>query len=140
MTNGGRSLWDSVYDGEKEKPSRGREKTAETVDLKKVYSQMKDTYKDVKREVARVIVGQEDTLEQLLIAIFTDNHTLLEGFPGLGGFGHLAVEAQGLPVAAEPILQAGPAPDQGLVGHVYPLLAAVGPAGGGDQPLVGQLC
>ncbi|MBD3387793.1 MAG: AAA domain-containing protein [Candidatus Altiarchaeales archaeon] len=45
---------------------------------------MKDTYADIKKEVGKVIVGQEDVLEQLMIAIFTDNHALLEGFPGLG--------------------------------------------------------
>jgi len=81
---GGRSLWDSVDD--KSKPSAaGREdRGAETVDLKQVYYQMKNTYADIRREVARVIVGQDDVMEQLLVAIFTDNHALLEGFPGVG--------------------------------------------------------
>ncbi|MBU0762415.1 MAG: MoxR family ATPase [Candidatus Altiarchaeota archaeon] len=45
---------------------------------------MKNTYADLRAEVGRVIVGQEDVLEQVLIAIFTDSHALLEGFPGLG--------------------------------------------------------
>lgn len=82
MASGGKSLWDSV---EGESTTKGKaESGAGAVDLKQVYSQMKDTYRDIKKEVSRVIVGQEDVLEQILIAIFTDNHALLEGFPGLG--------------------------------------------------------
>ncbi|MFH1403600.1 MAG: MoxR family ATPase [Candidatus Altiarchaeota archaeon] len=45
---------------------------------------MGGTYSSIKEEVGKVIVGQDDILEQLLIAIFTDSHALLEGFPGLG--------------------------------------------------------
>ncbi len=52
--------------------------------MRRVYSQMKNTYSDIRAEVGRVIIGQEDVLEQVLIAIFTDSHALLEGFPGLG--------------------------------------------------------
>lgn len=78
---GGRSLWDSVDEKtEDKKPDRD----LEGVDLRKVYSQMKNTYADIRKEVSRVVVGQEDVLEQVLVAIFTDNHALLEGFPGLG--------------------------------------------------------
>jgi MoxR-like ATPase len=34
-------------------------------------------------QLAKVIVGQEDVIDQLLIAIFTRNHALLVGVPGL---------------------------------------------------------
>ncbi len=37
----------------------------------------------VKAQIARVIVGQEDMLDQLLIALFTGGHILLEGVPGI---------------------------------------------------------
>jgi MoxR-like ATPase len=37
----------------------------------------------VKTEIAQVIVGQEDMLDQLLIALFTGGHVLLEGVPGI---------------------------------------------------------
>jgi len=37
----------------------------------------------VKAQIARVIVGQEDMLDQLLIALFTGGHVLLEGVPGI---------------------------------------------------------
>lgn len=35
-------------------------------------------------ELRRVIVGQEDTVEGVLVALFTGGHVLLEGVPGLG--------------------------------------------------------
>lgn len=37
----------------------------------------------VKAQISRVIVGQEDMLDQLLIALFTGGHVLLEGVPGI---------------------------------------------------------
>jgi len=37
----------------------------------------------VRDEVAKAIVGQEDVIEQLIIAIFARSHCLLEGVPGL---------------------------------------------------------
>ncbi len=80
-STGGRSLWDSVD----EPPRESKEPATEaSVDLKRVYSQMRSTYTDVQNEVGRVVVGQQDVLEQVLVAIFTDSHALLEGFPGLG--------------------------------------------------------
>ncbi|MBN2014887.1 MAG: MoxR family ATPase [Candidatus Altiarchaeota archaeon] len=45
---------------------------------------MKDIYDEIRKEVRNVIAGQEEVIEQILIAIFTKNHALLEGFPGLG--------------------------------------------------------
>ncbi len=38
----------------------------------------------VKREVATVVVGQDEAVEQLAIAIASGGHTLIEGAPGLG--------------------------------------------------------
>lgn len=37
----------------------------------------------IKTQIGRVIVGQEDMLDQLLIALFTGGHVLLEGVPGI---------------------------------------------------------
>ena len=34
-------------------------------------------------QLSRVIVGQEDVIEQLLITLFSRGHCLLEGVPGL---------------------------------------------------------
>jgi len=38
----------------------------------------------VRQEIAKVLVGQKDVVEQLLWAIFAGGHALLEGVPGLG--------------------------------------------------------
>jgi MoxR-like ATPase len=38
----------------------------------------------VKKEVEKVIVGQDEMIEAIIIAIFADGHVLLEGYPGLG--------------------------------------------------------
>lgn len=39
--------------------------------------------KRVREEVGKVIVGQQDVMEQLLMAIFAKGHCLMEGVPGL---------------------------------------------------------
>jgi MoxR-like ATPase len=43
----------------------------------------KGAYATLKYELAKVIVGQEEVIDQLLIAIFTRSHALLVGVPGL---------------------------------------------------------
>ena len=40
-------------------------------------------YKKIKTEVSKLIVGQDEVIEQLLIAILAKGHCLLEGVPGL---------------------------------------------------------
>jgi MoxR-like ATPase len=40
-------------------------------------------YKDLKKEVAKVIIGQEATIDQIIIAILSRGHCLLVGVPGL---------------------------------------------------------
>ncbi len=37
----------------------------------------------IRAEVARVIVGQQDMIDRLLVALLTNNHALIEGVPGL---------------------------------------------------------
>ena len=37
----------------------------------------------VRAEIARVIVGQTDLVDRLLVALLTNNHALIEGVPGL---------------------------------------------------------
>ena len=43
----------------------------------------KTAYDRIRNELAKVIVGQSDVIEQVLIAIFARGHALLEGVPGL---------------------------------------------------------
>ena len=44
---------------------------------------VKDILVRAKEEVAKVIIGQENVVDHCLIAIFTNNHILLEGVPGV---------------------------------------------------------
>lgn len=49
-------------------------------DVLREFAEHQRTMRD---ELAKVIVGQSETVEQLLAAIFTRGHCLLEGVPGL---------------------------------------------------------
>ena len=44
---------------------------------------LKSAYSAIKTELGKVIIGQDQVIEQLLIAIFAQGHVLLEGVPGL---------------------------------------------------------
>jgi MoxR-like ATPase len=45
--------------------------------------QLQAAYAGMREQLAKVIVGQSDVIEQLLIAIFCRGHALLVGVPGL---------------------------------------------------------
>ena len=40
-------------------------------------------YRDMKQEIGKVIVGQDDVVQSVLIALFSNGHSLLVGVPGL---------------------------------------------------------
>ncbi|HLW65851.1 MAG TPA: AAA family ATPase, partial [Gemmataceae bacterium] len=44
---------------------------------------IRDAYNELRKQLARVIVGQNEVVEELLIALFTRGHCILEGVPGL---------------------------------------------------------
>src|SRR5947209_5995131 len=44
---------------------------------------LRDAFNDIKKQLARVIVGQDQVIEELLIALFSRGHCILEGVPGL---------------------------------------------------------
>jgi MoxR-like ATPase len=46
-------------------------------------SQLVSKYNALKQEIKKVIVGQDDVVEQVLLAIFSGGHALLIGVPGL---------------------------------------------------------
>jgi len=48
-------------------------------ELKQLYQKLKD----LKAEISKVIIGQEETVDQLLITFLAGGHALLEGVPGL---------------------------------------------------------
>ena len=49
----------------------------------KALEKLSEAYKSVRGELSKVIVGQNEVIEQLMIAIFARGHCLLEGVPGL---------------------------------------------------------
>jgi MoxR-like ATPase len=44
---------------------------------------LRDGFNEIKKQLARVIVGQDQVIEELLIALFSRGHCILEGVPGL---------------------------------------------------------
>jgi MoxR-like ATPase len=46
-------------------------------------ARLNESYTHLRRELAKVVVGQNDVVEQLLIALFAGGHCLLVGVPGL---------------------------------------------------------
>jgi MoxR-like ATPase len=52
-------------------------------DQKAVFNRAPEIFKKLRREIDKVIVGQNVAIEQLLIAILAGGHALLESNPGL---------------------------------------------------------
>lgn len=57
--------------------------TAKLDELTATVKQANQKFKAAKDEVGKVIVGQSDMIDNLLIALLADGHILLEGLPGL---------------------------------------------------------
>jgi MoxR-like ATPase len=53
------------------------------IDDKNAIHRLGQASEKIKRQLAQVIVGQDDVIEQLLISLFSRGHCLLEGVPGL---------------------------------------------------------
>ena len=45
--------------------------------------QLADAREKITNQLSRIIIGQQDVIEELLISIFSEGHCLLEGVPGL---------------------------------------------------------
>ena len=60
--------------------------------------QLVTKYKELKNEIKKVIVGQDEVVEQVLLSIFSGGHALLIGVPGLAKtlLVHTVAEALGL--------------------------------------------
>ncbi len=76
MKTGG-SLWGEI------EIIKGEEKIKER-DLEMIYPKIKDLYKAIVSEIGNIVIGQDEVIEQILVSIFSKNHALLEGYPGLG--------------------------------------------------------
>ena len=57
--------------------------STEIQDDVKLVEKLSVTVKNVKNEIAKVIVGQDEIIDQLLISLFAKGHCLLIGVPGL---------------------------------------------------------
>ncbi len=44
---------------------------------------LSEAYQQIRSQIGKVIVGQEDVIEELMIALFCNGHCILEGVPGL---------------------------------------------------------
>ena len=60
--------------------------------------QLVTKYNELRKEIKKIIVGQDEVVEQVLISIFSGGHALLIGVPGLAKtlLVHTVAEALGL--------------------------------------------
>jgi MoxR-like ATPase len=59
-----------------------KDKSTDDVDLAEL-EELNKAYADIREQMSRQIVGQNDVVDQLLIAVFARGHCILEGVPGL---------------------------------------------------------
>src|SRR5262245_9365607 len=57
--------------------------TSFAADSQQSIDRLQKAYASIKQQMSQVIVGQEEVIEQLLIALFSRGHCILEGVPGL---------------------------------------------------------
>ena len=55
---------------------------ADSAELKERIDRFQEVHRSIVREVRKVIVGQEEVLEQILISLFVGGHCLITGLPG----------------------------------------------------------
>ena len=55
-----------------------------TKDIEKQCREFRQMFQSLRNEIARVIVGHEEIVDNVLICLFCGGHVLLEGVPGLG--------------------------------------------------------
>jgi MoxR-like ATPase len=57
--------------------------TIKSHDDVELVEQLNESVKKIKQEIAKVIIGQDDIIDQLLVSLFCKGHCLLVGVPGL---------------------------------------------------------
>lgn len=55
-----------------------------TDELHEKIAQASALAQSIKTEIKKVLIGQDDIIEQVLVALIGQGHVLLEGVPGLG--------------------------------------------------------
>ncbi|MBN1793135.1 MoxR family ATPase [Candidatus Woesearchaeota archaeon] len=58
--------------------------SAKDLENVKNIEKLKETFSNIMKEIEKVVVGQEEVIEQVMIAILCDSNALLESYPGLG--------------------------------------------------------
>ena len=74
--------------------------TTEEIDLAEL-QELRKAHDQIREQMARQIVGQNDVVEQLLMAVFAPGHCILEGVPGLAKTVMVHSLAQSLRLAAQ---------------------------------------
>ncbi len=64
-------------------PGCGCEQVDEPIPVMSQIQKCSETLKSVRERVGRVVVGQEDLIERLMLALLCNGHVLLEGVPGV---------------------------------------------------------
>src|SRR5579871_5513352 len=63
--------------------AQSEDTTALAEDDLEAVRRLRAAYDKIKQQLGRVIVGQDRVIEELLIALFSRGHCILEGVPGL---------------------------------------------------------
>ncbi|MFH1745620.1 MAG: MoxR family ATPase [Planctomycetota bacterium] len=66
-----------------DRPAEGAATAACTDDDVRALERLRAAHRQIRQELSKVIVGQEEVLEQLMLALFARGHVILEGVPGL---------------------------------------------------------
>ncbi len=53
------------------------------MDDRAAITRLKEAHDQIRKEIGKVIIGQEQVVDELLLAIFSKSHCILEGVPGL---------------------------------------------------------
>lgn len=64
-------------------PPQNKDASVETKLVQETPSLLAQKIEAIKEEVAKKLVGQEDLVEMILVALFCDGHVLIEGVPGV---------------------------------------------------------
>ncbi|MEG0188982.1 MAG: AAA family ATPase, partial [Algoriella sp.] len=59
------------------------ENTYQPIENRLDFSDIQEKMNAIKTELKKVIVGQDDVIDQLILALLSDGHSLIEGLPGV---------------------------------------------------------
>jgi MoxR-like ATPase len=69
---------------------------ADAGNTEETVQKINDAYQKIRGQISKVIVGQDEVIDQLMIALFSRGHCLLEGVPGLAKTLMISTLAQSL--------------------------------------------